>query len=55
VRPEISEHLLDLIASTSEGWSEKQMDLFELLSKLDRKFYCPYFEEGENINDLDEI
>ncbi len=44
------EYLLDLLADEAQGWSEKQMNIFESLSKLDRKLYCPYFKDEEDLS-----
>ena len=43
------EYPLDLLADEAQGWSEKQMNIFESLSKLDRKLYCPYFKDEEDL------
>ncbi len=47
--PEDNEYLLDLLAGKAQGWSEKNLEYFKLLSKLDKRLYCPYYEE-ENDN-----
>ncbi|NIM81096.1 MAG: HD domain-containing protein [Candidatus Aminicenantes bacterium] len=44
---EDAEYLLDLIAEESQGWNDKQQDFFYALRELDKKFYCPYYEEEE--------
>jgi hypothetical protein len=49
-KPEDREYLLDLLADEAQGWGEKQMNLFESLSNLDRKFYCPYFKDEEDLS-----
>ena len=41
---------LDLLADEAQGWSEKQMNIFESLSKLDRKLYCPYSKDEEDLS-----
>lgn len=46
---EDNEYLLDLLAEKAQGWSEENLEYFKLLSKLDKRFYCPYYEE-ENDN-----
>ena len=43
-------YLVDLLADEAQGWSEKQMNIFESLSKLDRKLYCPYFNDEEDLS-----
>ncbi|NQE06568.1 hypothetical protein C5S32_11925 [ANME-1 cluster archaeon GoMg1] len=47
--PECREYLLDLLADEAQGWSVKQRNIFESLSKLDRKLYCPYFKDEEDM------
>ena len=46
-KPEDIESLLDLLADDAQGWSngDRQKESFELLSELDRKLYCPYYDE----------
>lgn len=41
------ESLLDLLADDAQGWSkgDRQKESFELLAELDRKLYCPYYDE----------
>jgi len=41
------EDLLDLLAEQCQGWSEKQLEIFKLLSEVDKRLYCPYYEEEE--------
>jgi hypothetical protein len=40
-----AESLLDVLAEKAQGWGEKKTNFFESLSSLDRRLYCPYFEE----------
>ena len=42
--PEDKENLLDLLSDEVQGYSERQIDLFYVLSELDKMFYCPYYE-----------
>ncbi|UCH96316.1 MAG: HEAT repeat domain-containing protein [Candidatus Aminicenantes bacterium] len=39
------EYLLDLLAEQCQGWSEEDLEIFELLSEVDKRLYCPYYEE----------
>jgi len=48
-KTEDREYLLDLLADEAQGWSKKQKDFFELVSDMDRKFYCPYFKDEEDM------
>jgi HEAT repeat protein len=47
--PGDQEYLLDQLAEQCQGWSEDQLEIFELLSEVDKRLYCPYYEE-ENDN-----
>jgi hypothetical protein len=39
------EILLDLLAEQCQGWSEDQLEIFKLLSEVDKRLYCPYYDE----------
>jgi hypothetical protein len=39
------EYLLDLLSEQCQGWSEYQLEIFKLLSEVDKRLYCPYYEE----------
>jgi HEAT repeat protein len=39
------ESLLDLLAEQCQDWSVGQLEIFTLLSELDKRLYCPYYEE----------
>jgi hypothetical protein len=47
------EYLLDLLAEQCQGWSEKQLEVFKLLSEVDKRLYCPYYEEEIKISIFD--
>ena len=47
---EDKEFLLDLLADGVHVWSEKDLTIFEALSNLDKKYYCPFFEEIEFVD-----
>jgi HEAT repeat protein len=40
--PEVREHILDLLSDEAQGYKEKQMYLYRILSLLDRVYYCPF-------------
>jgi HEAT repeat protein len=39
------EKLLDPLSEQCQGWSEDQMEIFKLLSEVDKRLYCPFYEE----------
>jgi HEAT repeat protein len=43
--PADHEKLLDQLAEQCQGWGEKQLEIFKLLSEVDKRLYCPYYEE----------
>jgi len=47
-----NEYLLDLLAEQCQGWSEKQLEIFKLLSEVDKRLYCPYYEEEKEEKSL---
>jgi len=42
------ENPLDQLAEQCQGWSEKQLKVFKLLSEVDKRLYCPYYEEEKD-------
>ena len=44
------------MAEQCQGWSEEQLEIFKLLSEVDKRLYCPYYEEEKKIpKDIDVV